>query len=138
MFFNSWEMLLTSSIEKNAFKFNKLLSMHNESYRYPKYITQSVVFWKYPFTGIPENSWSENLGKTRVRFSFLKGRKLQNWNFTERNTLAEVCSTVTFRTLSFFSGHLWASTFGLCYSHMLVISNNYITNYFTKRSPFCT
>ena len=91
-------MLLTSSIEKNAFKFNKLLSMNNESYCYPKYITQSVVFWKYPFTGIPENSWSENLSKTRVGFSFLKSRKLENCNFTERDTLAEVCSTVTFRT----------------------------------------
>ena len=131
-------MLLTYSIEKNAFKFTKLLSMNNESYRYPKYITQSVVFRQYPSPGMPENSWSENLGKTRVRFSFLKGRKLQNCNFTERNTLAEVCSTVTFRTFSFFSGHLWASTFGLCYSHMLVISNYDITHYFTKRSPFCT
>ena len=131
-------MLLTYSIEKNAFKFTKLLSMNNESYRYPKYITQSVVFQQYPFTGMPENSWSENLGKTRVRFSFLKGRKLQNLNFTERNTLAEVCSTVTFRTFSFFSGHLRASTFGLCYTHMLVISNNDITHYFTKRSLFCT
>ena len=64
--------------------------MNNESYRYPKYITQSVVFQKYPFTGIPENSWSENLGKTRVGFSFLKSRNLQICNFTERDTLAEV------------------------------------------------
>ena len=74
----------------NAFIYKLLLSMINESCRYPKYITQSVVFQKYPLTGIPENSWSENLGKTRVGFSFLKSRKLQNCNFTERDTLAEV------------------------------------------------
>ena len=134
-------MLLTYSIEKNAFKFTKLLSMNNESYRYPKYITQSVVFRQYPSPGMPENSWSENLGKTRVRFSFLKSRKLQNCNFTERDTLAEVCSTVTFRTFFrtvFFSGHLWVSTFGLCYNHTLVISNSDITHYFIERLSFCT
>ena len=134
-------MLLTSSIEKNAYKFSKLLSMNNESYCYLKYITQSVVFQKYPFTRIPENSWSENLGKTRVGFSFLKSRKLQNCNFTERDTLAEVCSTVTFRTFFrtvFFSGHLWLSTFGLCCNHTLVISNNDITHYFIERLLFCT